>query len=133
MRGVASHSAFHLLATALALDGNASDRLAPSSVPMLVRIVAASKSNQMGRDHEVVLEMIGALGQVGSEKAVPALVGTARRSAWFGRRKLRGLKERSIEALVQIGGPGADTAIREASQHGDRMPRAIAAKRAKVG
>jgi hypothetical protein len=34
---------------------------------------------------------------------------------------------------VQIGGPGADTAIREASQHGDRMLRAIAAKRAKVG
>ena len=49
---------------------------------MLVRIVA--ESNQMGRDHEVVLEMIGALGQVGSEEAVPALVGMARRRAWFG-------------------------------------------------
>jgi hypothetical protein len=98
---------------------------------MLARIVA--ESNQMGRDHEVVLEMIGTLRQVGSEEAVPALVGVARRRAWFGRRKLRGLKERSIETLVQIGGPKADTAIREASQNGDRMLKAIAAKRAKVG
>ena len=94
---------------------------------MIVRIIA--ESNQMGKDHEVVLEMIRALGQVGSEEAVPALVGVARRRAWFGRRKLRALKAGSIEALVQIGGAKADTAIREASRNGDRMLKAIAAKR----
>ena len=93
---------------------------------MIVRIIA--ESNQMGKDHEVVLEMIRALGQVGSEEAVPALVGVARRRAWFGRRKLRALKAGSIRALVQIGGPKADTAIGEASRNGDRMLKAIVAK-----
>ena len=108
------------------IDALVADR-DPRVVPMIVRIIA--ESNQMGKDHEVVLEMIRALGQVGSEEAVPALVGVARRRAWFGRRKLRALKAGSIEALVQIGGPKADTAIGEASRNGDRMLKAIAAKR----
>jgi HEAT repeat protein len=99
----------------------------PRVVPMLVRII--EESNQLGTDHEVVIEMIRALGRVGSEEAVPALVGVARRRAWFGRRKLRALKEGSIEALLQVGGPRADTAIREVSLSGDRMLRQIVAKR----
>jgi hypothetical protein len=59
---------------------------------------------------------------------VPALAAIARRRAWFGRRKLRALKQQSIDALVQVGGTSADTAIREAARTGDRMLKRIVAR-----
>ena len=108
------------------IDALVADR-DPRVVPMLIRIIA--ESQPLGRDHEVVLETARALGQVGSDEAVPALITLAKRRAWLGRGKVRALKEQSVEALVQVGGPKADTAIREASRTGDRMLRKIIARR----
>jgi len=108
------------------IDALVADR-DPRVVPMLIRIIA--ESQPLGRDHEVVLETARALGQVGSDEAVPALITLAKRRAWLGRGKVRALKEQSVEALVQVGGPKADTAIREASRTGDRMLKKIIAKR----
>jgi HEAT repeat protein len=99
----------------------------PRIVPMLVRILG--ESEPMGKDHELVLETLAALGTVGSEQAIPTLAAMAQRRALFGRRKLRALKQGSVEALAQIGTPKADAATREAAQLGDRMLRKIVAAR----
>jgi hypothetical protein len=99
----------------------------PRVVPMLVRIL--DESQPLGKDHDVVLETIAALGIVGSEAAVPTLLGLAQRRALLGRRKLRAVKEHSVDALVRLGGDKAETALHDAVQGGDRMLRKIVAAR----
>jgi HEAT repeat protein len=101
----------------------------PRVVPMLVRIIEESRA--LGKDYEVVLETVAALGTVGSDTAVPVLVVVAGRRALLGRRKLRALKERSVDALATIGGPKADRALKDAAHTGDRMLKRIVAARAK--
>jgi HEAT repeat protein len=92
---------------------------------MLVRII--EESHALGKDHEVVLDTIAALGRVGSDQAAPALATLIARRAFFGRRKLRALKERGVAALAAIGTPRAAAAIEQAATAGDRMLRRIAA------
>ena len=99
----------------------------PRVVPMLVRIL--EESQPLGHDHDMVLETIDALGVVGTDGAVPILSAMARKTSFFGRRKARALKERSIDALARVGTARATSAIAEAAQHGDRMLRKIAAAR----
>lgn len=99
----------------------------PRVVPMLTRIVAESEA--LGKDYEIVLDAVTALGRVGSDQAVPALASLILRRAVFGRRKLRALKERGVEALRNIGGPKAATAIDDAAMRGDRMVRRVIASR----
>jgi HEAT repeat protein len=99
----------------------------PRVVPMLVRIV--EESEPLGKDHEVVLETIDALGDVPSDAGVAALAGVIARRGFFGRRKLRALKERGVAALARIGSPGAAAALAGAAKTGDRMLRKIAAAR----
>jgi HEAT repeat protein len=94
-------------------------------VPILVQIV--NESDPFGKDHEMVLETIEALGRVGSDAAVPAVIAMARRRRFFGGRKLRALKERSVAALVAIGTPQADEALRDAAKTGDRKLQKIVA------
>jgi hypothetical protein len=101
----------------------------PRVVPMLVQIL--EESEPLGRDHDVVLETIDGLGTVGTDAAVPILVKMAQRRRFFGGKKLRALKERSIDALVRVHTAKADAAITDASQTGDRMLKKIAASRAK--
>ena len=99
----------------------------PRVVPMLTRIVA--ESEPLGRDHDIVLDAVTAMGRVGSDQAVPALTSLILRRAFFGRRKLRALKERGVEALKKIGGPKAATAIDDAATRGDRMLKKVIASR----
>jgi HEAT repeat protein len=99
----------------------------PRVVPMLVRMV--EESEPLGKDHEVVLETIAALGDVPSDAGVAALAGVIARRGFFGRRKLRALKERGVAALARIGSPAAAAALAGAAKTGDRMPRKIAAAR----
>jgi HEAT repeat protein len=99
----------------------------PRVVPMLTRIVA--ESEPLGRDHDIVLDAVTAMGRVGSDQAVPALTSLILRRAFFGRRKLRALKERGVDALKRIGGPKATTAIDDAATRGDRMLRKVIASR----
>jgi hypothetical protein len=49
----------------------------------------------------------------------------ARRRGWFGRRKLRALKTKSVGALVRIGTPKAAGALDEGARTGDRMLKKI--------
>ena len=96
-------------------------------VPMLVRIL--EESQPLGRDHDMVIETIDALGTVGTDLAVPALAKMARRTSFFSRRKARALKEHSVAALAQVGTDGAAAALQDAAQQGDRMLKKIAAAR----
>jgi HEAT repeat protein len=110
------------------IDALVADR-DPRVVPMLVQIV--QESEPLGKDHEVVLETVTALGKVGTDRAVPALVTLARRKAFFGRKKLRALKEHSVDALTALRSDAAAAALREAGQTGDRMLKKIVASRTK--
>jgi len=55
----------------------------------------------------------------------------AHRKRFFGGAKLRALKERSVDALVQVATPKAAAAIKEAAERGDRGLRKIAAARSR--
>ncbi|PYR19097.1 MAG: hypothetical protein DMF94_17350 [Acidobacteria bacterium] len=99
----------------------------PRVVPMLVRIIEESQA--LGKDHDVVLETIEGLATVGTDAAVPVLATMAQRRALFGRKKLRALKERSVDALARVGGAKANTVLKEAAQTGDRMLKKIVGQR----
>jgi HEAT repeat protein len=101
----------------------------PRVVPMLVRIL--EESEPLGKDHQMVLETIEALGTVGTDAAVPILVAMSQRRSFFSRKKVRALKERSVDALVRVATPKAAAAIGDAAQRGDRMLKTIAGQRAK--
>jgi hypothetical protein len=100
----------------------------PRVVPMLVRII--EESQPLGKDHDVVLETIDALGTVGTDGAVPILASTARRKKWFGGKKLRALKEHSVDALARIKTDKAMAALKDAAERGDSALKKLA--RAKI-
>lgn len=99
----------------------------PRVVPVLGRII--EESEPLGKDHDVVLDTLGALGLVGSDRAVPIVAGTIARRGIFRRRRLRALKERGVAALEGIGTTAAAAALEHASQTGDRMLRRIISAR----
>ena len=99
----------------------------PRVVPMLVRIL--EESQPLGRDHDVVIETIDALGTVGTDASVPILVTMAQRRKLFGGRKLRALKEHSVDALARVGTDKSSAALAEAATTGDRALKKIAAPR----
>jgi len=99
----------------------------PRVVPMIARIIG--ESHALGKDHEVVLEAVAALGSVGSDTAIPTLAAVIQRGGFFGRRKLRALKTTGVAALSQIGGPRAIAALEEARRTGDRMLKKVVANR----
>ena len=101
----------------------------PRVVPMLVRIL--EESQPLGKDHDVVIETIDALGTVGTDAAVPILVAMAQRRKFFGGRKLRALKAHSVDALARVGTAKSAAALEEAAATGDRTLRKLAAHRAK--
>ena len=96
----------------------------PRVVPMLIRII--EESQPLGKDHDVVLETIEALGTVGTDAAVPTLLTMAQRTRWFGGRKLRALKARSVDALVRVKTAKAAAALKDAAEHGDSYLKKIA-------
>jgi HEAT repeat protein len=96
----------------------------PRVVPMLVRIL--EESEPLGKDHDVVLETIEALGTVGTDAAVPMLLTLARRKRFFGGRKLRALKDRSVDALVRVKTEKSAAALKDAAEQGDAYLRKIA-------
>jgi HEAT repeat protein len=108
------------------IDALVADR-DPRVVPMLARIV--EESQPLGKDHDVVLETLAALGTVGTDQAVPVIATVIRRRAFFGRRKLRKIKERGVDALANIGTATATAVLDEAAKTGDRMLRKVLAAR----
>jgi HEAT repeat protein len=101
----------------------------PRVVPMLARII--DESDPLGKDHEMVLETAAALGNVGTDAAVAPLVSLANRKKFFGGRKLRALKECSVDALVRVGTPKASAALQQAARTGDRSLKKIVQARAR--
>jgi HEAT repeat protein len=99
----------------------------PRVVPMLVRII--EESQPLGKDHDVVLETVAALGSIPSDDGVATLAAVIARGGFFGRKKRRALKEGGVDALARIGTPAAAAAIAAAAKGGDRMLRRIAAAR----
>jgi HEAT repeat protein len=95
----------------------------PRVVPMLVRILA--ESDPFGQDHQTVLDILGAVRELGDERAVPPVVSVMRKKRLFRRKKSRAFKAASVEALRAIGTPKAKEAIEEASRTGDRLLRKI--------
>ena len=93
-------------------------------VPMLARIVG--ESDPLGKDHEVVLETLTALGAVGHEDAIAPIAAAIQVRSFWRRGKARAIKERGISALSRIGGARAKAALDEAAQKGDRQLQALA-------
>ena len=99
----------------------------PRVVPMLVRIL--EESEPLGKDHEMVLETIEALGTVGTDASVPILLTLAQRKKFFGGKKLRSLKERSVDALARVKTAKAAAALKDAAERGDGYLKKIARAR----
>jgi HEAT repeat protein len=93
-------------------------------VPMLARIIG--ESDPLGKDHEVVLETLTALGAVGHEDAIAAIAAALQVRSFWRRGKARAVKERGINALSRIGGARAKAALDEAAQKGDRQLKTLA-------
>jgi HEAT repeat protein len=96
----------------------------PRVVPMLVRIL--EESQPFGNDHDVVIETIDALGTVGTDASVPVLAAMSQRKKFFGGRKLRALKDHSVDALARVKTAKAATALKDAAEQGDRYLKKIA-------
>jgi hypothetical protein len=99
----------------------------PRVVPLLSRVIA--ESAPLGADHVVVIEMVDALAQVGSDAALPTLVTTSRVTRFFGGKKVKVLKEHAVDAMVRIGGAKAAAALDDLARSGDRALRKIVAQK----
>ena len=99
----------------------------PRVVPMLARVI--TESEPLGKDHDVVVETIDALAAVGSDKAVPTLVAISRVKKFFGGKKVKALKEHSVDAMVRIGGDKVKAAFDDLAQSGDRALKKIVAQK----
>ena len=99
----------------------------PRIVPVLVRIL--NESEPLGADHVVVLDTLGAMGTLGpicDGPAIDDIVRLMRLRRWYGRKKLRSIKEASLQTLRHIGTAAATSAIEDAAAHGDRLLRRLA-------
>jgi HEAT repeat protein len=93
-------------------------------VPMLARIIG--ESDALGKDHEVVLETLTALGAVGHEDAIAPIAAAIQVRSFWRRGKARAIKERGINTLSRIGGARAKAALDEAAQSRDRQLKTLA-------
>jgi HEAT repeat protein len=96
----------------------------PRVVPLLARIL--SESNPLGTDHEIVLETLDAVGQVGGDQALGAVATVMRCRSWLARKKMRTVKQAAISTLQRIGTAGAGRVITDAAGSGDRVLRKLA-------
>jgi hypothetical protein len=92
--------------------------------PVLACIL--DESDPFGADHDMVLETLGAMADLGRDDAVPHVARLMRRRSWFARRKARALKETAIATLRRIGSPAAAQAVADAAAQGDRLLRKLA-------
>jgi hypothetical protein len=93
-------------------------------VPVLVRIL--NESELFGRDHQIALDTLAAIGDVGRDEAVGDVAQVMRRTRWLARRRTRAVKQASLDALCRIGSPAAQQAVADAAAQGDRMLRRLA-------
>jgi hypothetical protein len=84
-----------------------------------------AESAPLGADHDMVLAMLDALATVGSDSAIPTLVNTSRVKRLFAGRRVKTLKQHSVDAMVRIGGPAATAALDDLARSGDRALKKI--------
>jgi hypothetical protein len=96
----------------------------PRVVPVLVRIL--NESELFGRDHQIALDTLAAIGDVGRDEAVGDVAQVMRRKRWLARRRTRAVRQASLDALCRIGSPAAQQAVADAAAQGDRMLRRLA-------
>ena len=110
----------HRLAVVAALVKEKDPRVAP----LLARIL--TESNPLGADHEIVLETLGAVADVGGDQALGAVAAVMRSRSWLARKKTRAVKQAAIAALQRIGSPAAERVLADAASHGDRLLKKMA-------
>jgi len=71
------------------------------TVPLLLKLVR--KRNPFGRNNSLIISGIEALGEIGAEEAVPALIGLLRKSTIFARSRNDELRIAAATALEKIG------------------------------
>jgi HEAT repeat protein len=96
----------------------------PRVVPVLVCIL--NESQPFGTDHQIVIEALGAIAEVGRDHAVPHVAALMRKRSWLAPRRTRALKEVSLQTLQRVGTPVAKRAIADAMVNGDRLLRKLA-------
>ena len=96
----------------------------PRVVPLLARIL--SESNPLGSDHQIVLETLGAIAEVGTDQALGDVARVMRCRSWLARKKMRAVKQTSVMTLRKIGTPAAERVLADAAGTGDRLLRKIA-------
>ncbi len=102
----------------------------PRVIPVLACIL--EQSRPLGGEHELVVETLAALADVGGDDGVPHIVRVMRQRSWFARGKTRSLKRASLGALRRIGSPAAVKALADAAAGGDRMLRRLAREAARA-
>jgi HEAT repeat protein len=135
LAGIADPSATRAIQTALraaAGEGRAAviDALVAERdarvVPMLTRIL--SELDPFGEDHQIVLDTLDAVRQLGHEQAVPAVAAVMTRKKFlFGRSKARAFKTAAVQALVAIGTAAARAALDDGARSGDGLLKSIIA------
>jgi HEAT repeat protein len=90
---------------------------------MLGRVL--TDSDPFSDDHALVLDMLGAVAQLGDERAVSAVVLVMRRKRFFRRARARAFKHAAVQALIAIGTADAVRALDEAARDGDRLLRRV--------
>jgi HEAT repeat protein len=93
------------------------------SDPSAARAIHNVLRSATGDFHQVVIETLGALGAVRHDAAIRSIENVINIRRFFGRKKLRALKESGVAALVAIGTPKAEAALEVAKKTGDRMLR----------
>ena len=73
-----------------------------------------------------------AIGNVGSDQAIPALVRAIGVRSFFRRKKARAIKERGVGALTRIGSAKAISALENAGKTGDRLLKTLIRNRTKT-
>ena len=91
----------------------------PRVVPMLITMI--SEIDPFGPDHQVLLDALDAVRQLGDERAVPSVASVMRRRKWFGGKKAQAFKTAAVRALVAIGTSRATSALDDAAKTGDRV------------
>lgn len=96
----------------------------PRVVPMLARII--EEAEPLGRDFDMVLETLDAVGSFADDRAVRPVSHIARQRKWFSPGRSRRMRERALATLAKIGTRAAVSAIEMLQKTGDRQLRKLA-------
>lgn len=130
LAGIDDPSALRVIRTALRLASGAARGAVigalvvsrdPQIVPLLARLL--TEIDPFGSDHQVVLDTLDAIRQIGDDRAVSAVATVMRKKRFFSRRKSLAFKTASARALRAVDTDGAREVLNESARSGDRLLR----------